>query len=66
MMPWLWALMFEIRELRHLLSIDEFRHLGRASKAVGLSQPALYDRIPSAIASELIAEITNRAAEKSG
>lgn len=33
--------MFEIRELRHLLSIDEFRHFGRAAKAVGLSQPAL-------------------------
>jgi DNA-binding transcriptional LysR family regulator len=32
---------FEIRELRHLLSIDEFRHFGRAAKAVGLSQPAL-------------------------
>lgn len=33
--------MFEIRELRHLLSIDEYRHFGRAAKAVGLSQPAL-------------------------
>jgi DNA-binding transcriptional LysR family regulator len=33
--------MFEIRELRHLLSIDEFRHFGRAAKAVDLSQPAL-------------------------
>ena len=33
--------MFEIRELRHLLSIDEFRHFGRAARAVGLSQPAL-------------------------
>ncbi|MGD9633829.1 MAG: LysR family transcriptional regulator [Pirellulales bacterium] len=33
--------MFEIRELRHLLSLDEFRHFGRAAKAVGLSQPAL-------------------------
>lgn len=33
--------MFEIRELRHLLSIDEFRHFGRAANAVGLSQPAL-------------------------
>ena len=33
--------MFEIRELRHLLSIDEFRHFGRAAQAVGLSQPAL-------------------------
>lgn len=33
--------MFEIRELRHLLSIDEFRHFGQAAKAVGLTQPAL-------------------------
>jgi DNA-binding transcriptional LysR family regulator len=33
--------MFEIRELHHLLSIDEFRHFGRAAQAVGLSQPAL-------------------------
>lgn len=33
--------MFEIRELRHLLSIDEFRHFGQAARAVGLSQPAL-------------------------
>lgn len=33
--------MLEIRELRHLLSIDEFRHFGRAAQAVGLSQPAL-------------------------
>lgn len=33
--------MFEIRELRHLLSIDEFRNFRRAAKAVGLSQPAL-------------------------
>lgn len=33
--------MFEIRELRHLLSIEEFRHFGRAAKAVGMSQPAL-------------------------
>ncbi|MEQ8786090.1 MAG: LysR family transcriptional regulator [Pirellulaceae bacterium] len=33
--------MFEIRELRHLLSIEEFRHFGRAARAVGLSQPAL-------------------------
>jgi DNA-binding transcriptional LysR family regulator len=33
--------MFEIRELRHLISIDEFRHFGRAAKAVDLSQPAL-------------------------
>ena len=33
--------MFEIRELSHLISIDEFRHFGRAAKAVGLSQPAL-------------------------
>lgn len=33
--------MFEIRQLRHLLSIDEFRHFGRAAQAVGLSQPAL-------------------------
>jgi DNA-binding transcriptional LysR family regulator len=33
--------MFEIRELRHLLCLDEFRHFGRAAKAVGLSQPAL-------------------------
>ncbi len=33
--------MFEIRELRHLLSLDEFRHFGRAAEAVGLSQPSL-------------------------
>lgn len=33
--------MFEIRELHHLLSIDEFRHFGRAAEAVGLSQPAM-------------------------
>jgi len=33
--------MFEIRDLRQLLSIDEFRHFGRAANAVGISQPAL-------------------------
>lgn len=33
--------MIEIREMRHLMSIDEFRHFGRAAKAVGLSQSAL-------------------------
>ncbi len=33
--------MFEIRELRHLVNIDELRHFGRAANAVGLSQPAL-------------------------
>ncbi len=46
--------MFEIRELRHLLSIDEFRHFGRAAAAVGMSQPALtksLQRIEQALAS---------------
>ena len=33
--------MFEIRDLQHLLSLDEHRHFGRAAAAVGLSQPAL-------------------------
>lgn len=33
--------MFEIREFRQLISLDEFRHFGRAARAVGLSQPAL-------------------------
>lgn len=33
--------MFEIRELHHLIAIDEFRHFGQAAKAVGMSQPAL-------------------------
>ena len=33
--------MLEIRELGHSISIDEFRHAGRAAKAVGLSQPVL-------------------------
>jgi len=48
--------MFEIRELRHLLSIDEFRHFGRAAKAVGLSQPALtksLQRIEHALGAKL-------------
>ena len=33
--------MFELRDLRHLLSLDEHRHFGRAADAVGISQPAL-------------------------
>lgn len=48
--------MFEIRELRHLLSIDEHRHFGRAARAVGLSQPALtksLQRIEEAFAAKL-------------
>lgn len=31
----------EIRDLQHLLSLDQHRHFGRAAQAVGLSQPAL-------------------------
>ncbi len=31
----------EIRDLKHLLSLDQHRHFGRAADAVGLSQPAL-------------------------
>ena len=31
----------EIRDLMHLLSLDQHRHFGRAAEAVGLSQPAL-------------------------
>jgi DNA-binding transcriptional LysR family regulator len=48
--------MFEIRELRHLLSIDEFRHFGRAADAVSLSQPALtksLQRIEIALGAQL-------------
>jgi DNA-binding transcriptional LysR family regulator len=48
--------MFEIRELRHLLSIDEYRHFGRAARAVGLSQPALtksLQRIETALGAKL-------------
>lgn len=48
--------MFEIRELRQLLSIDEFRHFGRAADAVGLSQPALtksLQRIEAALGAQL-------------
>jgi len=48
--------MFEICELRQLISIDEFRHFGRASKAVGLSQPALtksLQRIERALGAKL-------------
>lgn len=48
--------MFEIRELQHLLSIDEFRHFGRAAGAVGLSQPALtksLQRIETALGAKL-------------
>lgn len=48
--------MFEIRELRHLISIDELRHFGRAAKAVGLSQPALtksLQRIERALGAKL-------------
>jgi len=33
--------MFEVRELRYLLCLDEFRHFGRAAQSVGISQPAL-------------------------
>ena len=33
--------MFDIQELRYLLSLDEFRHFKRAASAVGISQPAL-------------------------
>jgi len=48
--------MFEIRDLHHLTSIDEFRHFGRAAKAVGLSQPALsksLQRIERALGAKL-------------
>ena len=33
--------MIEVRDLEHLLSLDEHRHFGRAAAAVGLTQPAL-------------------------
>jgi DNA-binding transcriptional LysR family regulator len=33
--------MFEIRDLRHLIYIDEFRNFGRAAGAAGLSQSAI-------------------------
>jgi DNA-binding transcriptional LysR family regulator len=33
--------MFELRDLWHLLNLDEHRHFGRAADAVGISQPAL-------------------------
>lgn len=36
---------FELRELRQLLGIDEFCHFSRATKAVGLSQPALTESL---------------------
>lgn len=55
--------MFEIRELRHLLSIDEFRHFGRAAKAVGLSQPALtksLQRMEQALGAKLFERSSTR------
>jgi len=57
--------MFEIRELRHLLCIDEFRHFGRAAKAVGLSQPALtksLQRMEQALGAKLFERSSTRVA----
>lgn len=48
--------MLEIRDLKHLLSIDEFRHFGRAASSVGLSQSALtksLQRIEKALSAKL-------------
>lgn len=55
--------MVELRDLRYLISLDEYRHFGRAANAVGLSQSALtksLQRIESALGAKLFERSNTR------